>query len=162
MCSQRRSIGGSTCVDMYSSRSTSLSKESDGCHPKHLEWTRGRLTNLESWTASSNIVGVVSVRSLSALGLFTVWRDTEDVGNNISSLCRLSFPLHLHRDLNVREGFRVGVVFRILSETLRREESLVSFQKVLTQRQVPRLTLKMMKSSRGTFPIRILSPRSCR
>lgn len=65
----------------------------------------------------------MSVRSLSALRLLAIGRDTEDVGNDVSSLCRLTFRLHLHRDLNVRKRFRVRVIFRILSETLSNEES---------------------------------------
>ena len=65
----------------------------------------------------------MSVRSLSALRLLAIGRDTEDVGNDVSSLCRLTFRLHLHRDLDVRKRFRVRVIFRILSETLSNEES---------------------------------------
>ena len=65
----------------------------------------------------------MSVRSLSALRLLAIGRDTEDVGNDVSSLCRLTFRLHLHRDLNVRKRFRIWVIFWILSETLSNEES---------------------------------------
>jgi len=65
----------------------------------------------------------MSVRSLSALSLLAIGRDTEDVGNDVSSLCRLTFRLHLHRDLNVRKRFRIWVIFWILSETLSNEES---------------------------------------
>ena len=65
----------------------------------------------------------MSVRSLSALRLLAIGRDTEDVGNDVSSLCRLTFRLHLHRDLNVRKRFRIWVIFRILSETLSNGES---------------------------------------
>jgi len=66
---------------------------------------------------------MMSVRSLSALRLLAIGRDTEDVGNDVSSLCRLTFRLHLHRDLNVRKRFRIWVIFWILSETLSNEES---------------------------------------
>ena len=65
----------------------------------------------------------MSVRSLSALRLLAIGRDTEDVGNDVSSLCRLTFRLHLHRDLNVRKRFRIWVIFWILSETLSNEQS---------------------------------------
>ena len=60
---------------------------------------------------------------MSALRLLAIGRDTEDVGNDVSSLCRLTFRLHLHRDLNVRKRFRIWVIFWILSETLSNEES---------------------------------------
>lgn len=66
---------------------------------------------------------MMSVRSLSALCSFTICGDTEDVRDDVSSFGRLTFRLHLHRDLNVRKTLRIGIVLWILSETLQKRKT---------------------------------------
>ena len=59
-------------------------------------------------------IGLGGFRSLSALA------NTEDIGNDISSTCGASLRLGAQGNLDVRLALRIGVILRVLAQTLRK------------------------------------------
>ena len=103
-------------------------EESDSrCRPRSLQQSSEQfadrvrereLTDFVKSRRSSNLVGMECLVRLSGLRRHSILSQTKDIWNDVSCFRDLSSSLHPKRDLNVRKRFRIGIILRILSESL--------------------------------------------
>ena len=115
-------------------------------------YSRTLLTDLVLVAVSMDLFRRPRPIGLSSLRHFSTFADT-DVRNDVSSACGASLCLVPQGDLDVRLALRIGVVLRILAQTLP-----VLVRSSLMLERDSRSTLWMMNSSSLIFPARTCCP----